>query len=77
LSDPSKLEQYTSGRTTNEAAYQYQLFGCLYGMTNFPDSSNMCHETPTEAQPESIGVGKGTTTLQDFDKAHARFIIGQ
>ncbi|KPX46636.1 Oxidoreductase alpha subunit [Pseudomonas syringae pv. helianthi] len=77
LSDPSKLELYTSGRTSNEAAFLYQLFGRLYGMTNFPDCSNMCHETTTVALPESIGVGKGTTTLEDFEKADAIFIIGQ
>ncbi|KAA8693867.1 Molybdopterin oxidoreductase subunit alpha [Pseudomonas caricapapayae] len=77
LSDPSKLELYTSGRTSNEAAFLYQLFGRLYGMTNFPDCSNMCHETTTMALPESIGVGKGTTTLEDFEKADAIFIIGQ
>ncbi len=77
LSDPWKLELYTSGRTSNEAAFLYQLFGRLYGMANFPDCSNMCHETTTVALPESIGVGKGTTTLEDFENADAIFIIGQ
>ncbi|WP_155494987.1 FdhF/YdeP family oxidoreductase, partial [Pseudomonas savastanoi] len=77
LSDPWKLELYTSGRTSNEAAFLYQLFGRLYGMANFPDCSNMCHETTTAALPESIGVGKGTTTLEDFENADAIFIIGQ
>ncbi|MCA5968757.1 FdhF/YdeP family oxidoreductase [Pseudomonas sp. P129] len=77
LSDPWKLELYTSGRTSNEAAFLYQLFGRMYGMANFPDCSNMCHETTTAALPESIGVGKGTTTLEDFESADAIFIIGQ
>ncbi|MEX5689650.1 molybdopterin-dependent oxidoreductase, partial [Pseudomonas silesiensis] len=64
-------------RTSNEAAFLYQLFGRMYGMANFPDCSNMCHETTTAALPESIGVGKGTTTLEDFESADAIFIIGQ
>ncbi|MCD5991999.1 FdhF/YdeP family oxidoreductase [Pseudomonas sp. CDFA 602] len=77
LSDPWKLELYTSGRTSNEAAFLYQLFGRLYGMANFPDCSNMCHETTSVALPEAIGVGKGTTSLEDFEQADAIFIIGQ
>ncbi|WP_454253609.1 FdhF/YdeP family oxidoreductase [Pseudomonas sp. Marseille-Q7302] len=77
LDDPWKLELYTSGRSSNEAAFLYQLFGRLYGMNNFPDCSNMCHETTTTAMPESIGVGKGTLDLEDFAQADAIFIIGQ
>ncbi|WP_206062579.1 molybdopterin-dependent oxidoreductase [Kushneria phosphatilytica] len=75
--DPWKVELYTSGRTSNEAAFLWQLFGRMYGMTNFPDCSNMCHETTTVALPQSIGVGKATTTLEDFEHADAIFIFGQ
>jgi molybdopterin-dependent oxidoreductase alpha subunit len=76
LSDPNEAEFYTSGRTSNEAAFLYQLFVRAYGTNNFPDCSNMCHEATSVGLPESIGVGKGTVTLEDFDHADAVFCIG-
>ncbi|MCP9626911.1 FdhF/YdeP family oxidoreductase [Rhodopseudomonas palustris] len=75
--DPKRVELYTSGRASNEAAFLYQTFGRLLGTNNFPDCSNMCHETTTVALPESIGVGKGTVDLEDFEDCDAIFIIGQ
>ncbi|MFD0986914.1 FdhF/YdeP family oxidoreductase [Methyloligella solikamskensis] len=75
--DPSRVELYTSGRTSNEAAFLWQLYGRLIGTNNFPDCSNMCHETTTVALPESIGIGKGTVTLEDWEHCDALFIIGQ
>ncbi|CCD88102.1 putative formate dehydrogenase (C-terminal), related to acid resistance with formate dehydrogenase/DMSO reductase, domains 1-3 and ADC-like domain [Bradyrhizobium sp. ORS 285] len=75
--DPRRIELYTSGRTSNEAAFLYQTFGRLLGTNNFPDCSNMCHETTTVALPESIGVGKGTVDLDDFEDCDAIFIFGQ
>ena len=69
-------EFYTSGRTSNEAAFLYQLFVREFGTNNFPDCSNMCHEATSVGLPESIGVGKGTVTLEDFDHADAIFCIG-
>jgi molybdopterin-dependent oxidoreductase alpha subunit len=68
---------YTSGRTSNEAAFLYQLFGRMYGTNNFPDCSNMCHESSGSAMSESVGVGKGTVSLEDFEHADAIFVIGQ
>ncbi|MCC7251928.1 FdhF/YdeP family oxidoreductase [Hyphomicrobium sp.] len=76
LPDPNMAEFYTSGRTSNEAAFLYQLFVREYGTNNFPDCSNMCHEATSVGLPESIGVGKGTVTLEDFDHADAIFCIG-
>lgn len=75
--DPSRVELYTSGRTSNEAAFLWQLYGRLIGTNNFPDCSDMCHATTTMALPESIGVGKGTVTLDDWEVCDALFIIGQ
>ncbi|HLH12338.1 MAG TPA: FdhF/YdeP family oxidoreductase [Methylovirgula sp.] len=75
--DPKRVELYTSGRASNEAAFLFQLFGRLIGTNNFPDCSNMCHETTSVALPESIGVGKGTIDLDDFENCDALFIIGQ
>lgn len=75
--DPRRVELYTSGRASNEAAFLWQLFGRLLGTNNFPDCSNMCHETTTVALPESIGVGKGTVDLEDFEGCDALFIFGQ
>jgi len=76
LPDPNMAEFYTSGRTSNEAAFLYQLFIREYGTNNFPDCSNMCHEATSVGLPESIGVGKGTVTLEDFDHADLIFCIG-
>ncbi|MBO3759341.1 FdhF/YdeP family oxidoreductase [Ciceribacter sp. L1K22] len=77
LDSPDRAEFYTSGRASNEAAYLYQLFVRLYGTNNFPDCSNMCHEASGVALRQSIGVGKGTVLLEDFEKADAIFVIGQ
>jgi molybdopterin-dependent oxidoreductase alpha subunit len=76
LPDPDMAEFYTSGRASNEAAFLYQLFAREFGTNNFPDCSNMCHEATSVGLPESIGVGKGTVTLEDFDHSDAVFCIG-
>jgi molybdopterin-dependent oxidoreductase alpha subunit len=77
LNYPDQAIFYTSGRTSNEAAFLYQLFVRQFGTNNLPDCSNMCHESSGSALSETIGVGKGTVTLEDFDKAEAIFVIGQ
>ena len=77
LNDPNEAEFYTSGRTSNEAAFMYQLFVRRFGTNNFPDCSNMCHEPTSVGLPESIGIGKGTVLLDDFAHAEAIFILGQ
>jgi molybdopterin-dependent oxidoreductase alpha subunit len=77
LNYPDQAVFYTSGRTSNEAAFLYQLFVRQFGTNNLPDCSNMCHESSGSALSEAIGVGKGTVTLEDFDKADAIFVIGQ
>ena len=77
LTTPDEALFYTSGRTSNEAAFLYQLFVRLFGTNNLPDCSNMCHESSGSALTESIGVGKGTVTLDDFALAEAIFVIGQ
>lgn len=77
LNYPDQAIFYTSGRTSNEAAFLYQLFVRQFGTNNLPDCSNMCHESSGSALGETIGVGKGTVTLEDFDAAQAIFVIGQ
>ena len=77
LDSPDEAIFYTSGRTSNEAAFLYQLFVREYGTNNFPDCSNMCHESSGTALKKQIGVGKGTVSLHDFEKADAIFIFGQ
>ena len=77
LGSPDEAAFYTSGRTSNEAAFLYQLFVRQFGTNNLPDCSNMCHESSGRALTETIGVGKGTVTLQDFDLADLIFVIGQ
>ena len=75
--DPNKSVFYTSGRTSNEAAFLYQLFARTLGTNNMPDCSNMCHESSGRGLGESIGIGKGTVTLEDFDHAEVILVIGQ
>lgn len=77
LNSPDEAIFYTSGRTSNEAAFLYQLFVRQFGTNNLPDCSNMCHESSGWALTETIGAGKGTVTLEDFDLAQAIFVIGQ
>ncbi|HYO62640.1 MAG TPA: FdhF/YdeP family oxidoreductase, partial [Pyrinomonadaceae bacterium] len=77
LDSPDEAAFYTSGRASNEAAFLYQLFVRQFGTNNLPDCSNMCHESSGTALTATIGVGKGTVTLKDFDLAQAIFVIGQ
>ncbi|ORM55226.1 CbbBc protein [Pantoea conspicua] len=77
MDNPDQMELYTSGRASNEASWLYQLFGRLMGTNNFPDCSNMCHEASGTGLKRSIGVGKGTIRLDDFDHADAIFVFGQ
>ncbi|WP_260580447.1 FdhF/YdeP family oxidoreductase [Sphingopyxis sp. PET50] len=76
LGDPNEAEFYTSGRTANETAFLYSIFVREFGTNNFPDCSNMCHEPTSRGLPQSIGVGKGTVVLGDFEHAEAIFLIG-
>jgi len=76
MPSPDHVEFYTSGRTSNEAAYLFQLFAREYGTNNFPDCSNMCHEATSVGLPQSIGIGKGTVSLEDFDKTELIISIG-
>lgn len=77
LADPDEAVFYTSGRTSNEAAFMYQLLVRKFGTNNFPDCSNLCHESSGVGMTESIGIGKGTVQLEDFEKAEAIFVFGQ
>jgi molybdopterin-dependent oxidoreductase alpha subunit len=77
LPTPNGAAFYTSGRTSNEAAFLYQLFARQFGTNNLPDCSNMCHESSGAALNETIGIGKGCVTLEDFEKADGIFILGQ
>jgi molybdopterin-dependent oxidoreductase alpha subunit len=76
LDSPDQAEFYTSGRASNEAAYLFQLFAREYGTNNFPDCSNMCHEATSVGLPRSIGIGKGTVSLDDFDKTELILSMG-
>ena len=67
LASPDAAAFYTSGRTSNEAAFLYQLFVREFGTNNLPDCSNLCHEATSVGLPSFIGVGKGTVTLADFE----------
>ena len=77
LANPDQAVFYTSGRTSNEAAFLYQLLVREFGTNNLPDCSNLCHESSGAALKPTIGVGKGTVRLTDFDLADTIFIIGQ
>ncbi|MSQ91275.1 MAG: FdhF/YdeP family oxidoreductase [Phycisphaerales bacterium] len=77
LASPNEAVFYTSGRTSNEAAFLYQLFVRLLGTNNLPDCSNMCHESSGVAMTQAIGTAKGTVSLRDFDSADCIVVIGQ
>ncbi len=74
--DPDSVEFYASGRASNEACFLYGLFGRVYGTNNFPDCSNMCHEPTSVGLPDSIGVGKGSVSLEDFDRCDLILSVG-
>jgi len=77
LQTPDEAAFYTSGRTSNEAAFLYQLFVREFGTNNLPDCSNMCHESSGVALTESLGIGKGSVKLEDLYKAEVIIILGQ
>jgi molybdopterin-dependent oxidoreductase alpha subunit len=77
LPSPDEAIFYTSGRTSNEAAFLYQLFVRQFGTNNLPDCSNMCHESTSVALAESIGLGKATIRLEDLETTHLSVVIGQ
>ena len=77
LASPDAAIFYTSGRTSNEAAFLYQLFVRMFGTNNLPDCSNMCHESSGVALSETLGIGKGSVTLDDFNHAELIMVIGQ
>lgn len=77
LENPDEAIFYTSGRTSNEAAFLWQLLARRIGTNNLPDCSNMCHESSGVALSESIGIGKGTVTLEDFNSADLIIVVGQ
>ncbi len=77
LDSPDRAIFYTSGRTSNEAAFLWQLFARAYGTNNLPDCSNMCHESSGLALTQTIGVGKGSVTLEDIHRAALLVVVGQ
>ena len=77
LEDPNEALFYTSGRTSNEAAFLYQLFARQYGTNNLPDCSNMCHEASGKALNETVGIGKASVVLEDIREAEVLMIFGQ
>ncbi len=77
LRSPDEAIFYTSGRTSNEAAFLWQLLARSFGTNNLPDCSNMCHESSGVALNETIGIGKGTVKLEDFERADLIVVVGQ
>ncbi|OEV02487.1 FdhF/YdeP family oxidoreductase [Streptomyces nanshensis] len=77
LDSPDEAVFYTSGRTSNEAAFLYQLLAREFGTNNLPDCSNMCHESSGEALTETLGVGKGSVLLEDLYQADLIVVAGQ
>lgn len=77
LESPNEATFYTSGRSSNEAAYLYQLFTRQFGTNNLPDCSNMCHESSGVALGKTLGLGKGSTTLNDLENAELIIVMGQ
>ncbi|HEX2672678.1 MAG TPA: FdhF/YdeP family oxidoreductase, partial [Polyangiaceae bacterium] len=76
LADPNEAVFYTSGKTCNEAAFLFQLFARQFGTNNLPDCSNMCHESSGTALTSTIGIGKGTAKLEDFERCDTILVLG-
>ncbi len=77
LDSPDQASFYTSGRTSNEAAFVYQLFVRAFGTNNLPDCSNMCHESTSLAMAEVVGIGKSTIAYDDFEQTELIIVMGQ
>ncbi len=77
LASPNEAVFYTSGRASNEAAFSYQLFARDLGTNNLPDCSNMCHESSGAALSQTLGIGKGSVTLDDFYETDLIMVVGQ
>ena len=77
LDSPNEAIFYTSGRTSNEAAFLYQLFVRAFGTNNLPDCSNMCHESSGVGLGQTVGIGKGSVTLDDIHEADTIIVMGQ
>ncbi len=77
LPTPDQAIFYTSGRASNEAAYLYQLFVRMFGTNNLPDCSNLCHESSGTGLGDTIGIGKGTVSLEDIHRAKLILVMGQ
>ena len=77
LDHPDQATFYTSGKTSNEAAFVYQLFVRAFGTNNLPDCSNMCHESSGSALVDTIGIGKGSVSLEDIHQAKLIVVVGQ
>ncbi len=77
LNSPDEAIFYTSGRSSNEAAFLYGTFARALGTNNMPDCSNMCHESSGVALSETLGIGKGSVKLEDFDHAEVVIVAGQ
>ncbi len=77
LNSPNEAAFYTSGRTSNEAAYMYQLFARQFGTNNLPDCSNMCHESSGAGLSATVGIGKGSVTLEDLHESELIIVMGQ
>ncbi len=77
LNNPNEAIFYTSGRSSNEAAYLYQLFVRAFGTNNMPDCSNMCHESSGVSLTNTLGIGKGSVSLEDFYRSELIIILGQ
>jgi len=77
LNDPNEAIFYTSGRSSNEAAFLYGIFARAFGTNNMPDCSNMCHESSGVALSETLGIGKGSVTLDDLYGAEVILVVGQ
>lgn len=77
LDSPDQATFYTSGKTSNEAAFVYQLFARSFGTNNLPDCSNMCHESSGSALVDTIGIGKGSVSLEDIHQAKLLLVVGQ
>ncbi len=73
---PARSFFYTSGRSSNEAGFLFQLLARAWGTSNVMNCSWYCHQATSEGLKDSIGTGTATVELADLDRCDLLLLIG-
>jgi molybdopterin-dependent oxidoreductase alpha subunit len=73
---PERIASYSSGRSSNEAAYLLQLFMRSLGSNNLADCSDLCHAPSTIGLKRVFGSGTSMVGLEDLKHTDCIVLIG-